>query len=349
MAINIEVKAEVKGSLTNIFGMLKEFADIDNGGGGDTGSATNRSYAMTVKSKASWKRPINYICLMALNPSSSESLEIQGTADIDAKACSVQVNSTSNAALYQNGTATLKASQINVVGSAYGSNFTPTPSVGVKPVPDPLAAKFATDYAAAWSAAVNRTAPTAGGTTTIYPGKYPGFSINNGGRVTMTAGVYFIVGGTLNIKAGGELIATDGVTIILTDANVNNPVNSSSKITVQAQGNLTIKAPASGPFAGIALAQHPNSRPGLTKTTANNIQGGGTVDLTGIVYYPQQIFYITGAGSISQNSPMFAIVANKIFVEGNGQLYVGQSADYEAAGLPALPSTGNIDNKIALQ
>ena len=240
---------------------------------------------------------------MALNPSSSESLEIQGTADIDAKACSVQVNSTSNAALYQNGTATLKASQINVVGSAYGSNFTPTPSVGVKPVPDPLAAKFATDYAAAWSAAVNRTAPTAGGTTTIYPGKYPGFSINNGGRVTMTAGVYFIVGGTLNIKAGGELIATDGVTIILTDANVNNPVNSSSKITVQAQGNLTIKAPASGPFAGIALAQHPNSRPGLTKTTANNIQGGGTVDLTGIVYYPQQIFYITGAGSIQPELP----------------------------------------------
>ena len=31
MAINIEVKAEVKGSLTNIFGMLKESADIENG------------------------------------------------------------------------------------------------------------------------------------------------------------------------------------------------------------------------------------------------------------------------------------------------------------------------------
>ncbi len=42
-------------------------------------------------------------------------------------------------------------------------------------------------------------------------------------------------------------------------------------------------------------------------------------------------------------------MADRIFVEGNGQLYVGQAADYEAAGLPALPSTGNTDNKIALQ
>lgn len=70
--------------------------------------------------------------------------------------------------------------------------------------------------------------------------------------------------------------------------------------------------------------------------------------ITGIVYYPTNILYITGGGSgtvsnpekIATDNPQFAIVADKVFIEGNGQLRVGGSSDSEAVYFPALPSAG---------
>lgn len=352
VSISVEVRAQVAGSLTNVFGMLDDnSADTGGSTNPNTAGEKGRQYGITVRSKASWKKPIKYICLLALNPSEAESLHVKGTADIKAKSCAVQVNSSSNSALYQNGNATIKAANIDVVGNYTGSNFTPKPSVGVNPFADPLAAKFATDFAAAFASAPVRTIPSAGGTTTIQPGRYNGtIRINNGGKITMAPGVYFIVGGQLDVRAGGDLYADQGVTIVFTESNPNIVVNNTgTRLNVQAGGNMRIKAPASGRFAGIAIAQHPNSRPGSQKSQANSIIGGGQLDLTGIVYFPKQTLWITGNGDVATNSPMFSIVADRIFVEGNGQLNIGQSADFEAAGLPALPSTGNADQKVALQ
>ncbi len=350
--IRVEVKARVMGSLSNVFNALDQSAEIDNGGGGSV-IATPRSYDVTVRSTASWKKLLNYVCLLVLNESSADSLTIQGTADIDSRNCSVQVNSSSSRALYANGTSTLKANQINVWGNyiATGTQFTPQPSVGMPRFLDPLAGKFAADYAATFPSATVRSWPPSGYKGSIHPGRYNGnYRITNGGDVTMEPGVYFVVGGELEVKSGGILRAPNGVTIVFTDANTSSPVtNSNSKLTIQAGGHFTIKAPPSGVFAGLAVAQHPNSIPGTSKTSANNIQGGGTLDLTGILYYPKQILYVTGAGSVAQNSPMFAIVADKVWMEGNGQLSIGQSSDFEAAGLPALPSSGTIDARISLK
>ena len=141
------------------------------------------------------------------------------------------------------------------------------------------------------------------------------------------------------------------VTMIFTDATASSTTTTSTTrmLTVQAGGNLILKAPASGSFAGIALAQHPNSLTGTSKTTANNVQGGGSVEITGIMYYPKQTLYITGAGTMSTNSPMFAVVADRVYVEGNGQLTIGQASDSVAAGLPALPSAGSVAGKVALR
>jgi Flp pilus assembly protein TadG len=364
IAIDIEVKAKVKGSFTNVFAMLEDDATMEQGNGGNEAGTNGKSYGITVKSKASWKKPVNYICMLALNPSAAEALHVKGTADIAATSCSIQVNSSSNSALYQNGTATIKASAINVVGNYSGSNFTPRPSPGANVFNDPLATKFAEDYAATWS-----TAPviyngrqnngsyremdfSASGTYTLQPGRYRGgIQVKNNRNIILSPGIYFIENGRFNVQSGGVVTATGGVTIVLTEANATTNVtnNTATRIDVQAGGSFTIKAPATGHFAGLAVAHHPNSRPSEQKSTANSIIGGGVVDMTGIIYYPKQILYITGNGDISKTSDMFSIVADKIYVEGNGQLNIGQSADFEAAGLPALPSTGNTENKISLQ
>ena len=119
-----------------------------------------------------------------------------------------------------------------------------------------------------------------------------------------------------------------------------------------ANGNLAISAPASGPFAGIALAQHPMVLP--TTKYSNTVIGGGQLHIEGIIYMPKQNFFVTGNGAgtttdLSTTAKQFAIVADTITVQGNGQVKVGQSADYAAAGLPALPFQKSSGGKVALK
>ena len=362
--VTVSVQATVKGSFMNVLNALDSDAEIGSVGGANVDGTHGRTYGIRVSSRAGWNEGMSLLCMLVLNPSASQSLEIQGTADIVAPGCAVWVNSNSNSALYENGNATLTAKKICVNGSYIGTSYYPdlpkTGSGNCPVYPDPLAAKFLTDYATAWSAAPTRPAQTPiGGTVTLQPGKYTGnIRVNNGGKVTLSPGIYFIVNGAMDIRSGGEVIATGGVSIIITGSNVSSPItNTSSKLTVMAHGNLSIKAPSSGPFAGIAIAQHPNIIAGTTKTNGNNIQGGGKVEVTGIVYYPKQILYITGGGvgtvanpeKIATSDPQFAIVADKVMIEGNGQLRVGGSSDSEASGLPALPSAGAGKTTISLK
>ena len=73
------------------------------------------------------------------------------------------------------------------------------------------------------------------------------------------------------------------------------------------------------------------------------------MDVTGIMYFPSQKFYVTGGGNVSTSSEYFAIVADQIYIEGNGQLNISQASDFEAAGLPALPTSGSGVAKVSLK
>lgn len=378
--VTIEVDASVKGSLINVLdARKKEDAGFGQGNGGDEdGSSGGRVYDMTVNSEASWNDGMSYLCILALNETDSQSLEIQGTADIYAPNCAVWVNSSSNSGLYENGNATLTAKKICVRGNYSGTKYYPNmPKTGVTDCPkyvDPLAAKFETDYNATYPSATERyngynssskkyvqATYSGNGTTTIQPGIYSGgIQVKAGHTLRMAGGTYFIQNGKFEVQQGTVMNdnPANGVTIIMTEPTAGTKVTNSTqtRIDVTAQSTLTLKAPGSGYFAGIAIAQHKNSITATAKTTANSIIGGGTKSITGIVYYPTNILYITGGGTgtvstpekIATDDPLFAIVADKVYVEGNGQLRVGGSADNEAAGLPALPSAGSGETIVSL-
>ena len=362
-SVSVSVKAEVKGSLINVLDGIKKDADVAQGDGGNqAGDNGGRTFDIEVTSKASWNAGLSYVCLLALNQSVSQALHVKGTADINATNCAVWDNSSSNSGLYQNGNATITAGSINVVGNYSGGNFSPTPSTGVAIFADPLASKFATEYQTAYDVAAVRNATKVGGkwkaldfaasgTFTIESGIYKGgITIKNNRNIIMNPGIYFIEDGGFDVQAGGVVDATAGVTIIMTDTNAATTVtsNSSSTFQIQAQGSLTIKAPSTGSFSSIAVAQHPNSRPDVNKKE-DYIIGGGAVDVTGIMYFPSQKFYVTGSGDVSTTSTYFAIVADQIYIEGNGQLNISQASDFEAAGLPALPTSGSGDAKVSLR
>ena len=118
-------------------------------------------------------------------------------------------------------------------------------------------------------------------------------------------------------------------------------------LTVQAGADLEIDAPTSGPLAGMAIVSAPaNAAPTgqfLTDgyaSVVHTIIGGGYIKIVGTMYVPGQTVYITGNGDINQDSPLFAIIANKVNIQGNGVLNVKGGTDHVTAGLPALPCQG---------
>jgi hypothetical protein len=75
----------------------------------------------------------------------------------------------------------------------------------------------------------------------------------------------------------------------------------------------------------------------LVPDKENLIIGGGTMVLDGIIYLPKQPLKVTGNGDIGLDAKQFAIIADTIDIEGNGQLNIRISNDYKDAGLPPLP------------
>jgi len=91
-------------------------------------------------------------------------------------------------------------------------------------------------------------------------------------------------------------------------------------------------------FKGIAFAQSPLSVP----SQPNLIIGGGSVEINGIMYFPKQPLKITGNGNIGTTVAQFAIMADTIAIEGNGQLNIHIGQNYQGSGLPDLPEAHEI-------
>jgi hypothetical protein len=204
---------------------------------------------------------------------------------------------------------------------------------------DPLAAQFAIDLAtlnpSAMGCRPDHPKLNASATEISMPpstdsgkGAYCGVvDVKNNQKLILQPGIHVFRNGGISISAQGQLVATGGVTILLTGDPTTRWVN-------QAGAHVNITGPASGPFAGIVLAQVPTSIP---SPNINTIIGGGYMNFNGIVYFPKQPLKVTGNGDIGADSSQFAILADTIDIEGNGTLYIHISSDAVGSGLPGLP------------
>ncbi|MDH3742184.1 MAG: pilus assembly protein TadG-related protein, partial [Hyphomicrobiales bacterium] len=245
------------------------------------------------------------ICMMALNPNTSDALAIDGTADLVADGCSIHVNSSDGEALRQVGSGGATAESFCVHGDYVGSNFTPMPQRDCRVENDPLKDLFASAWSSVnpsvcdfQSADVFSGGGGGGGETVLLePGVYCGeLEIRAGDTAILQSGsdgVYVFVNGDIDIRSGGTLRnfvqAGDGVTpnpgetfpsetvIILAGAG-----NNAGVLEVNGGGNLIVRAPSSGPFSGIAIAQPY----GAAADKPHLITGGGDVDVDGIIYIP---------------------------------------------------------------
>jgi putative Flp pilus-assembly TadE/G-like protein len=302
------------------------------------GSLVDHSWNLHVDATATVSKGTP-ICMMALNPHKEEALTIQGTADLIATKCAVHVDSDdADNALHQHGSSSATAESFCVHGGHYGSAYTPTPKDKCWYENDPLEKPFAADWKTANIDALpctytNKPQINTGASTVtnLAHGVYCGGLNIKKGIVQLEAGeMYVFRNGALDIQAQGTLKGT-GTPILFHG-------DDTTRLVTQAGASLIVSARTSGLFKGIVFAQHPSSIP----AKENIIIGGGQMKITGIIYLPKQTLKITGNGDIGTTVAQFAIMADTIDIEGNGQLNIHIGQDYQDSGLPDLPEAHEV-------
>jgi|GEM_PF-1216765 Flp pilus assembly protein TadG len=301
------------------------------------GAFVTDEIALSVTSAATVS-PGTPICMMALNPTAEKSINIQGTADLIADGCAVHVNSNdADKALYQTGTGTGTADSFCVKGGYMGTNFEPDPYHCYVEA-DPIAEQFASDWAyenidskpCNYSnlPQINTDETTV---TVLQPGVYcGGVNIKKGIVELVDGGLYVFRDGPLDVQAHATLKGEEVAIVFDGD--------DTTRLVTQAGADIITSARTTGSFRGLAFAQHPSSVP----ASENLVIGGGEIEINGIMYFPKQPLKVTGNGDIGTNAAQFAIIADTISIEGNGQLRIKIGQNYATTGLPDLPQAQEV-------
>jgi hypothetical protein len=158
----------------------------------------------------------------------------------------------------------------------------------------------------------------------LSPGVYCGkISAVSNGRIEFEPGLYILDNAGMSFGGQSTVIGLGGTTFYLT-ANSG----SSANISIQAGVNVQLKAPTTGPFAGILFYQDRNS----TANISHSLTGGASMDLDGVLYFPNQTLKFSG-GSATDNSSSI-LIAN--IIEFTGQSYLGDFDGSAAAANPGL-------------
>jgi hypothetical protein len=270
-----------------------------------------RAVAMAVVSEA---------CIWALDPSERATMSVVGGAQVDL-GCGVVVNSDHpDAALDQSGTSCLNATSIAVNGGSDGSCVNPQAEKYLADYGDPMSGvPFPTD-ADIGSCDHTTKYTVSSGDVTFYPGTYCGDISVSGGNVTFASGIYYMDGADIKVSSTSTVTSeAGGVTFFLTGVS-----NDFTQVDIAAGAVVSLKARTVDPYANILFYQDP-AAPWNSK---NKFTGEATMELEGILYFPNTS--VEFAGGSSGTESRVAIVADELVFAGNTTI----DGSYAASLLP---------------
>jgi Flp pilus assembly protein TadG len=264
---------------------------------------------------------INDTCIWALDPDDRGAIKVAGGADVEID-CGIFVNSADPDGLTQSGTTScLVATKVKVVGGASGDCIQPVPLTGVSPIEDPLASLQAPIYGSCEH--TGRTRVGSGETVTLSPGVYCGnIDVVADGNLVFEPGVYILDGAGLKFSAQ-SVVAGAGVSFFLTSRSGNN-----GTLDIQAGADVTLSGATTGALPGV-LFFHDRGSP---RNVTHSLTGGATMDLEGLVYFPNQDLKFAGGTTFDMSSTM--LVARTISF--TGQSHVGDFGGTAVAANPLL-------------
>lgn len=285
-------------------------------------------------------------CAWITNAHMDNALELKGGGTLTAKHCGVYVNSDSTSAVYNNGSSTVDATQLLVVGNQTGLNTDPGHTyIGVSPETPPIPLDLP-------KPAPTCTATVTAGEVSVSatgPGKITAATINgyintsaSSNVICFTNAVSIDVGVALNGTAGNGVmyVFENGLTLphglVSFGSATLDPITNQYTNTLgavldlaggklsQGNGGLSIYAPTSGTYNSIALLVPAANTgagvncPGSPVTHCLLIQrgdSGSTFD--GIIYAPGMY---TELQDNSNGVYATGLIANGLFVKANDSL-----------------------------
>jgi Flp pilus assembly protein TadG len=264
-------------------------------------------------------------CVLSLNTSSPDGFHLQGKNAVSSDNCWAWVNSADATAINANGASSGTAQGFCTAGSVVGpEHFSPPPYTGCSPMDDPFYTKFE-NYNPTSTACDHQDVELSSGSFTLNPGVYCGNTVfKPQADVTLNPGTYIFRDGYLQVQAGASLTG-DGVTLFFYGQN--------TMMEIRGGADVDLKAPATGDLAGFVIVDRKFDwyDPAIRESI---IQGGGSVTIEGILYAPQWKVTISGNSDINQNAKFFTMIADTIYMEGNGKMHI--KSDAAGAGLPDL-------------
>ena len=248
-------------------------------------------------------------CVLALNGAASGASTTQGGAHVNLKNCSLYDNSSNSSALTVGGSATLNAHSVHVVGGISGQSAITTSKgtwSGVTPAADPYA-----DVAnpTPTGPIINNCCSK---NDTLSPGQYKnGMKLVAGAKITLSPGVYYIGGNGLDVAGGATLTGT-GVTLVFTSINGSNYGGA----TINGGATIDLKAPTTGPYAGIVMFGDRNMPVGKDFT----FSGGSSQSFTGALYLPKG--NVKWAGGADSATGCTQLVADTITFAGDSNFAI---------------------------
>jgi Flp pilus assembly protein TadG len=240
-------------------------------------------------------------CVVALDRGDVVDVTDSGNTVLNLNSCSLYINSSDPAALTMTGGAVIDAGAAFISGgvSTSGGAALATTNgtfTGTPPISDPYAYETVPYYSGcnqtnySNNSATPQTINAVGTTPYVFCN---GLSLGGGNSsLTLGPGIYVIDRGLFSIGGSSTLTATSGATIVLTSSTASNYATA----TINGGASVSVTAPTTGATAGLAFFQDRNAP--TAGTNANSFSGGGTQNIVGAIYFPNQgVTYAGGATS----------------------------------------------------
>jgi hypothetical protein len=250
------------------------------------------SIKLDARAAATPRSSLSTICILL-----KTSLKMSSSSVIDMPHCEVGVQSTNVGTADLASNSAVNAKRLCVGGTIKTSMMKESYKENCSTVADPFPGRLPVP-AADTSCTYDNKNYSGNKTFTITPGSIcNGMTLNVQGSVTFEPGFYRVRGGPIIASNSGSVVA-HGVTFYFED--------SASYIENKGSSTISLKAPTSGTYAGIAMFEKPN----LSPSTGFALSASSDGTLEGLFYLPSRTISLNSSSSL--NARRMTLVADSL-------------------------------------
>lgn len=281
-------------------------------------------------------RGMRKLCVVALDPASSQTIYLKSNSWLTAKECDVHSNSASGSGIASDSGIQVTAARVCSGGgfSGSGSFFGSRLSDCVK-VDDPIADRVPPSIGSCTATRASIIDKgSAGGRHLLFPGTYcGGLFIGGNSYVSFSPGEYVIKDGPFTIDSNAD-VRGDGVGFYLT--------GNGSIFEFLSNARVNLDAPRSGPLAGLLVFED-RAAPLLRD---HSIKTNYASNMTGTVYLPRGRFVVDAINEVAQQSAFTVIVTRQLLLTANPKLTL--NTNYGSTTVPVPEGLGQTDGDVYL-